>query len=442
MVSPINYRTDVLSPVQGYLQGLRFGEGLLTERQDRESTAQQMQEREQIMGIRGQQEARAAQEFETRQAEAARQRAQAEAMQTQLMGLREMALEGTLTSEALDQFALANASTFDEFRTAFQNVSQPVREANVQFGLQLSTSLLRGNTDAALNMLDTRIAAAENTGTPQSLEEAQRLRAIRGEAEIDPVGFATANLANLTAQDAIDSATMKNVLETAGQGAETSPLVQNIIGEGESAFAKKAGATQASQYATLTETGFSASRNLRELDALESALGGIQTGGGASIKSYLGRFGIATEGLDAIQAAEAAINRLVPAQRQPGSGPMSDADLALFKRSLPSLINQPGGNQIIIDTIRAINEYDVAVSILAGQALDGDLTPAKAREEIRELPNPLSEFSAQTSAPVQPEGAAAGDDLKSSFMADPRVQRLSPEQQEAAWEIYRQQVGE
>jgi hypothetical protein len=66
-------------------------------------------------------------------------------------------------------------------------------------------------------MLDTRIAAAENTGTPQSLEEAQRLRAIRVEAEIDPVGFATANLANLTAQGAIDSTTMQTVLETAGQ---------------------------------------------------------------------------------------------------------------------------------------------------------------------------------------------------------------------------------
>jgi hypothetical protein len=508
MVSPINYMLDVKNPIEEAIRGYTLGRADIEQRQ-------QMQEREQVMGIRGQQEARAAQEFEARQAEAARQRAQAEAMQAQLMGLREMALEGTLTTEALDQFALANASTFDEFRTAFQNVSQPVREANVQFGLQLSTSLLRGNTEAALNMLDTRIAAAENTGTPQSLEEAQRLRAIRGEVEIDPVGFATANLANLTAQGAIDSTTMQTVLETAGQSSEatttmqtldqqlraagivpraeggdgryeqaaasaagvsggptfrqatpeeaavygatagqidtatgrfypiqSSPLVTNIIGEGQSEFEKQAGKTQASQYATLTETGFSASRNLRELDALESVLGGIQTGGGASVRSYLGRFGIATEGLDAIQAAEAAINRLVPAQRQPGSGVMSDDDLALFKRSLPSLINQPGGNQIIIDTIRAINEYDVAVSILAGQALDGDLTPAEARAAIRELPNPLAEFSAETTAPARAEGAAAGDDLKSTFMADPRVQSLSPEQQEAAWEIYRQQVGE
>lgn len=229
MVSPIDYRMDVLSPVEGYLQGLRFGEGLLTERQGRENTAQMMQEREQVMGIRGQQEQRAQQAFEMQRAAAESQRAQAAAMQEQLMGLRTMALDGTLTPEALDQFALANASTFEEFRTAFQNVSQPARDANVQLGLQLSTSLLRGNTEAAIGLLDTRIAAAENTGTPESLEEAQRLRAIRGEVEIDPVGFATANLANLTAQGAIDSATMKNVLEASGQQGE--PEAASPIGK-------------------------------------------------------------------------------------------------------------------------------------------------------------------------------------------------------------------
>lgn len=436
MVSPINYSTDVLSPIEGYLQGLRFGEGLLTERQGRESTAQQMQEREQIMGIRGQEAQRAEQTFQMQRAAAERQQAQAEAMQSQLMNLREMALQGNLTTEALDQFALSNASTFDEFRTAFQNVSQPVRDANVQFGLQLSTSLLRGNTDAALGMLDTRIAAAENTGTPQAIEEAQRLRAIRGEAEIDPVGFATANLANLTAQGAIDSTTMKSVLDASGQQGEATgtfralqeralagglepgsdayrnfmlsggeieqgPLVQNIIGEGQSEFEKVAGKDAATLFSNLTTTGLSASRNLAELDNLEAVLSEVDTGGGAAIKSYLGGYGIATEGLEPIQAAEAAINRLVPAQRPPGSGTMSDADLALFKRSIPSLINQPGGNQMIIDTIRAINQYDVAVSIISGQALDGDLTPGQARAAIRELPNPLAGFNAQTAAPSE-----------------------------------------
>lgn len=219
MVRPIDYTMDVLNPIEGMLRGYSLG------RQDIEQR-QVMQEREQVMGIRGQQEARAQQQFEAQQAEAARQRARAAAMQEQLMGLRTMALEGNLTSEALDQFALANASTFDEFRTAFQNVSEPRRQADTQFALQLSTSLLRGNAEPALNMLDTRIAAAENAGTEQSLSEAQRLRAIRAEAEIDPIGFATANLANLTAQGAIDSTTMKAVLDAAGQGAGATTAFQ------------------------------------------------------------------------------------------------------------------------------------------------------------------------------------------------------------------------
>jgi hypothetical protein len=164
MVSPINYRMDVLSPVEGYLQGLRLGEGLLTERQGRESTAQQMQEREQMMGLRQAQESRAAQAFEMQRAAAAQQQAQAEQMQAQLAGLREMAIGGTLTPEALNQFALANANTFEDFRAAFDAMGEERRQADVRFGLQLSTSLLGGRPEVALSMLDERIAAAENAG--------------------------------------------------------------------------------------------------------------------------------------------------------------------------------------------------------------------------------------------------------------------------------------
>jgi len=171
-------------------------------------------------------------------------------------------------------------------------------------------------------------------------------------------------------------------------------------------------------------------------------LGQIETGAGASFKAFLGQYGVETEGLSEIQAAEAAINRLVPAQRPPGSGAMSDADLALFKRSLPSLINQPGGNQVIIDTIRSIAEYDVAASIIAGQALDGTITPEQARKALRDLPNPLAGFKVPQAKPAATGGEpASSGDAKAAFMADPRVQALPEAQREAAWNIYQQQVG-
>jgi hypothetical protein len=182
-------------------------------------------------------------------------------------------------------------------------------------------------------------------------------------------------------------------------GGEKGPLVQNIVGAGETEFAKKAGAEAATQFSTMANQGTTASRSLVELENLEANLSGVDTGAAASFKAFLGGYGINTDGLGEIQAAQAAINRLVPQQRPPGSGTMSDADLALFKASLPGLINQPGGNQIIIDTIRSINEYDVAASIIAGQALDGEITPAEARKALRELPNPLADFKAPKTAP-------------------------------------------
>jgi hypothetical protein len=242
-----------------------------------------------------------------------------------------------------------------------------------------------------------------------------------------------ATLALLTASGALPKETMKSILDATGQsgeatgtfrtlqerakaagltegtpeyrdfmlrgGGEKGPLVQNIVGAGETEFAKKAGAEAATQFSTIANQGTAASRSLVEIENLEANLANVETGGGAAFKAFLGGYGINTEGLGELQAAQAAINRLVPQQRPPGSGTMSDADLALFKASLPALINQPGGNQIIIETIRAINEYDVAASIIAGQALDGEITQAEARKALRELPNPLADFKAPKAAP-------------------------------------------
>jgi len=430
-MEPINYSRDVLNPIEGYMQGLKFGEGLLTDRQGRDATAQQMQERSQIMGMRETQEARAAEEFQLRKDDAARQRAQAEAMQAQLAGLREMAISGTLTADALNQFALNNASTFGDFQTAYQAMEAPRRAADTQFGIQLSTSLLSGKPEVALAMLDERIAAAENAGAAQ---EAAALRANRKLVEIDPQGQGVATLALLTASGALPKETMKAILDATGQSGDATgtfrtlqerakaagltegtpeyqdfmlrggtsdkgPLVQNIVGAGETEFAKKAGAEAATQFSGVVNQGTAASRSLVELENLEANLSDVETGAGASFKAFLGGYGINTEGLGEIQAAQAAINRLVPQQRAPGSGTMSDADLALFKSSLPALINQPGGNKVIIETIRAINEYDVAASIIAGQVLDGDITQAEARKALRDLPNPLADFRAPKIAP-------------------------------------------
>ena len=99
------------------------------------------------------------------------------------------------------------------------------------------------------------------------------------------------------------------------------------------------------------------------------------------------------EGLSDIQAAQALINELVPQQRQPGSGPMSDADLALFKQSLPRIINQEGGNALIVQTMRGITDYQIKMGEIADAVADRSMNPTEGRAAIRNLANPLDAYT-------------------------------------------------
>jgi hypothetical protein len=154
-------------------------------------------------------------------------------------------------------------------------------------------------------------------------------------------------------------------------------------------FEKKAGQFAAETFRDLANQGTTATRSSIQLDRLNTLLG--QTGGGLATqaKAIAGNFGIETKNLSEIQAAEAIVNQLVPLQRPPGSGTMSDADLALFKRSLPRLINTPAGNKQIIDTLKAINQYDQQIGAIARDALRGKITPEEADARIMRVPNPL-----------------------------------------------------
>lgn len=136
--------------------------------------------------------------------------------------------------------------------------------------------------------------------------------------------------------------------------------------------------------------GLDAGGTLARINRLESLLRNIDTGLGTSIKAFAGRFGIQTEGISEIKAAEALINSLVPMQRPEGSGPMSDADLALFQRSLPSLVNSPQGNQLIIDTMRGIAEYDRLGANIVQKYREGTITVAQAFAELNARSDPLA----------------------------------------------------
>ena len=137
-------------------------------------------------------------------------------------------------------------------------------------------------------------------------------------------------------------------------------------------------------------TGVTAASNLNKINRLDSLLQSVETGSMAALKNVMGNFGIETEGLGDIQAAQALINAMVPAQRPAGSGPMSDADLELFKQSLPRLINQSRGNEIIIATLRGIAQYDAMGADIVQKYRTGDLSKAEAFQQLMARPDPFS----------------------------------------------------
>jgi hypothetical protein len=80
---------------------------------------------------------------------------------------------------------------------------------------------------------------------------------------------------------------------------------------------------------------------------------------------------------------------------------MSDADLALYKESLPRLINQPGANKEIVKSMKDINNYLVKEGQIASQVLDGTLTPSQGRQKLIELGNPIQEFFERNPSTLQ-----------------------------------------
>jgi hypothetical protein len=164
------------------------------------------------------------------------------------------------------------------------------------------------------------------------------------------------------------------------------------VGGDKDPFALEAAKKQADVFNKLQESGTDAARFSGEITRLGKILERVETGGAAAFKQIAGNFGIKTEGLDDIQSAQAIINKLVPQQRPPGSGPMSDADLALYKESLPRLINQPGANKEIVRSMKEINDYVIKEGQIATDVLDRKLTPAEGRRKLLELGNPIQEF--------------------------------------------------
>ena len=464
--APIDYTLDVINPIQAAMQGYSFGLQEKQAERDEERSVERFGMEKKRFGM-------AQQTFDAQQraasASAAQQGSAAKRKEAYFADFSKV-VNGEMTRKELIAKYPDYASTM---KATFDLIPNEVADARVRMSKQLQAAINNDRPDLAVTILDSQIAAANNSNQPdyanqltemkRQLEQSPKLvfeqigilletngdesaewapedqsalkssDTIGGIASVQimedgttqivdtrtnqiVIGAAATKLLNdarklnekplsgigKLAYDLTNENITQDQFDDAVKNLEPSPLV-TISQTQEDAFASEAGKQDAKFFSELNALYAPAARKIAQIDRLQDLLSNVETGGGAYVKNVLGRYGIKTEGLDAIQAVSAYIEQLIPGQREPGSGSSSDIDVQGFRRGLPSLINQPGGNEIIVNTIRSIQEHEIAVSLIGGKVMDGQLTRSEGRKALNELVHPLAEFNAPTTTPLPSE---------------------------------------
>lgn len=165
------------------------------------------------------------------------------------------------------------------------------------------------------------------------------------------------------------------------------------VNTGENSFDVANAKNIATRFSDLATQGQAARGNMARIEILNDQLASLPGGFVGGAQRIASDFGIKIgDNASSVEAAQAIINALVPGQRVPGSGTMSDRDLELFQRSLPSLSNTPDGNALILDTMRAMTDYQVASGDIADRVMMGEISKEDGLRMLRELPDPMTAF--------------------------------------------------
>ena len=167
------------------------------------------------------------------------------------------------------------------------------------------------------------------------------------------------------------------------------PTTNINTGENSTPFAKKSDELAAGRLNDIVAGANSAPQIISDIDTLTQLGKQIGTGKGAQLVQQLGPYasalGIDVKGLDESQAYQSIVERMAPQMRPVGAGSSSDRDIAGYLRSLPNIANQPGGNELIARTFKAVQENKIEAANFASQAQRGEITWQQAEEKIRNI---------------------------------------------------------
>lgn len=174
-----------------------------------------------------------------------------------------------------------------------------------------------------------------------------------------------------------------------------------FLGGNSDKFTEETDKAAATRFAGYVEAGNTASRMMGDINALVALAPMIGTGKEAEFKAALGpyaeAFGVDVEGLGEAQAFQSIVDRMAPGMRPAGAGSSSDFDAKQFLSSLPQLGRTPEGNQIIMQTLTALQEHQIAAANIASRSMLPPDDPnflrwQDAEKQIRELGDPYTLF--------------------------------------------------
>lgn len=253
-----------------------------------------------------------------------------------------------------------------------------------------------------LRQLQIRKAEMDISGGSQLDQEVKRAGLRKTEAELGQMGK-TGDIKDYEYAKSQGYTGSFSDYQTAIKKAGASSV--NIDQRAEGQFEKDVGSAQAKIFTGMAEDAVSAKAQRGQISQLRQQLARTPGGLLGGLQGLASQWGVKLgPNASAIEAAQATISQLVPAQRQGMPGAASDRDVEMFKSSLPKLSNTPEGNQVILDTMDALAAYREEQGKIATQVVTGQMTRADGMKALQALPDPLARFKEAT-APKPSETA-------------------------------------
>ena len=178
-MQPINYMLDVAQPVQMALAGYSQGQGLRAQQQGMEQQRRMMEMQEM--------------QFQQQQQALQQQQARAQEVQAKLAEWATAVENGTATAEMAANLAIEVPEIVEPIQASWGMLSETQKAAKIDESTRFLLALDK-NPEAAMAMIDERIAAAENAGDTQLVDV---LKSNKIQAEMNPAYTKAALLAEL-----------------------------------------------------------------------------------------------------------------------------------------------------------------------------------------------------------------------------------------------------